>query len=874
MTHILSKRLIIAMALAVCFAMMVSLPSDKAQAAAKKPALAKSTTVEVNGKKSLSIKKNGYKITKVVSVKSKNKSVAKADATKSRVTVYGINAGTTKITVNVKAKKGKQNKSFKLVTKATVKAPEASLSAGTVYVGDTAKVNLKYLAKGASVTYTSSDSAALPVSSKGVIRTLKSGTYSVKVKAVMKKTKYAKQKTKTLDAGTISVKLDVDKLMEKMTLKQKVAQMIMPSMRAWEGVKLTDLTKAPALAAALRKNQYGGIILFGQNVSDTETTTRLVSDLQINNAKSSDASETAIIPYMMALDQEGGAVNRLSVGTRFTGSMALGATGRKAKENTVKTAEILGEEMSAVGFNVDLAPCIDVVDDLEDPGWSTRIFSDDPQTVSKLGRAFKTGLDKSNVITTYKHFPGAGDGSDYPTAIFKTKNELLQKGLATYEDAIDNGAEMLMVSATTFPLIDDQETMADGVTKGYYPASSSKKLVDGILRKELGFDGVVITDALEMDQFIYEPTGFVPGSPDNIKLFVGTKYTAEHDLQAAEKCINAGCDILLLPTDMVDPAAVNYYDKYVDGIVKMVRDGVISEDRINESAKRILFLKQKRDIFSVDTNGDDTEQAVENAKKVVGSKENHDAEKQIAKQAVTLLKNDDKVIPVSEKKIDILFICNSDSDSTPVTYALDQLKSDSIIDDETRIENLITGKTQGNENAKMHIVIDKFKKESGALVFDESLKSAIGNADRVICLSKMVPLSSPAEVKDNEAMSKVLREALAYTKQHNKQFILLSTNLPSDSAYVQDTNETADDGADAIVCSYLASGSGVDPTAHTSGTENVGAFNANVPAAIYAIFGGTKMTGTLPISIPKAVKDGEGKWHFTDEILYERGYSY
>ena len=104
---------------------------------------------------------------------------------------------------------------------------------------------------------------------------------------------------------------------------------------------------------------------------------------------------------------------------------------------------------------------------------------------------------------------------------------------------------------------------------------------------------------------------------------------------------------------------------------------------------------------------------------------------------------------------------------------------------------------------------------------------------------------------------------MAAAKAANKKVILLSTNLPSDAAFFKDN-------ADAIVCSYLSSGFGVDPTAHTSGSENVGAFNANVPAAIYAIFGGTRFAGTLPINIPKINNDDT--WS-DDEILYHRGES-
>ena len=112
---------------------------------------------------------------------------------------------------------------------------------------------------------------------------------------------------------------------------------------------------------------------------DTEQTVRLVHDLQANNAKGAGAASTSAIPYFVAADQEGGSVARISMGTRGTGSMAIGATSEAAVQNACDTGEVFGNELSALGINVNLGPCIDVILDLTDPGMSTRVFSDDPR---------------------------------------------------------------------------------------------------------------------------------------------------------------------------------------------------------------------------------------------------------------------------------------------------------------------------------------------------------------------------------------------------------------------------------------------------------------------------------------------------------------
>ena len=648
----------------------------------------------------------------------------------------------------------------------------------------------------------------------------------------------------------------VSQISDAMSLEQKVAQMIMPAIRTWgrkrQGV--TNLSALPDLAEALRRHQYGGIILFSSNIVDTEQTARLIQNLQINNAQSADAQTTGVIPYLVAADQEGGSVARLTMGTRGAGSMAIGATGREAEQSALDTGRIFGEELAALGINVNLGPCIDVITDLTDLGMSTRVFSDDSQIASKLGVAFMTGVGQSGVITTYKHFPGAGDGSDYPTSIRLTREQLETGGLLAFRKAVENGAEMVMTSATTFPLIDDETLMADGVTKGYYPATLSPKIVTGMLREELGFDGVVITDALEMEQFVTEPdSGAV--------LFSGRAGTVKYDLQTAEKAINAGCDILLIPADLNDEEAAQYFDDYIAGIAALVSKGAVSEQRIDESVRRILRLKARHDLLDMDTGGEDIERRIETAKRIVGSAAHHAIESDIAAKAVTRLK-DNGVLPLSGKESRVVILGRTNYDNIPIRYAIERLMRDGFIDADARIENRIDGEISGSENASATIIIDRYY-DNGVLAYSNSLASAIRNADAVVCFSAVG--AGIQALQDNSPAIKGVSRALSDAHESGAKFVLLSDNLPVDAARFQN--------ADAIVCAYLSAGFGVDPTARTSGSENVGAFNANAPAALCAIFGAADMPGTLPINIPSLERGPDGIWTYRDEILYERGFS-
>lgn len=197
-----------------------------------------------------------------------------------------------------------------------------------------------------------------------------------------------------------------------------------------------------------------------------------------------------------------------------------------------------------------------------------------------------------------------------------------------------------MTSACTFPALDEEVTLADGKTKGYYPATMSPKIVGELLRGELGFEGVVMTDALEMDQFFDEPeTGdaILPGGRE-----------LEGYVNVAERCIVAGCDILLIPTDLDSKDKVQWYEDYIAGLAEKVASGVIPETLVDDAVRRILSLKELRGVLDLDTCNDDLSDALEQAQASVGSAQHHDVERAIAEQAVTLLK-DDGVLPVPGK---------------------------------------------------------------------------------------------------------------------------------------------------------------------------------------------------------------------------------
>lgn len=647
-------------------------------------------------------------------------------------------------------------------------------------------------------------------------------------------------------------------ILQGMTLEEKISQMIIPAVRTWNGTNVTDLNAVPELAQALQKHQYGGIILYGSNVADAAQVTRLFSDLQKNNAQ----IETAVnIPYLLPMDMEGGIVNRLSMGTRMIGNMAVGATGKAAENNAELSGRIIGEEMAAIGANADFAPVVDVNNNPSNPVIGTRSFSDEPDFAATLGLAFGKGLAENNIIATFKHFPGHGDtdtDSHLGTpSVEKTYEELKATELVPFQAAVDGGADMIMTAHITYPLIDQEETFADGTT-GYYPATMSHRMMEEILRGDMGFDGVVVADALEMDAIMV-------GS-----LVEGDPYSAEYGANIAEKVINAGVDILLLPTDLngtetktalkdgtsITLNKIEWYDEYIDRLIQKAEEGTISRERIDESVLRILNLKDKYGILDADTSGEGIEEKAEAARKILGSPEHHAYEMDMALQAITLVKNEEYTLPLDMYDRKLVLVGRTETELKGMQNYVSYLQSLGTLPEDAYVLNLETGEAKGSPDSPTVICLSYYmnKYEEGT-----ALKEMVSTADDVIAVSNSWGLT---DISGTAGQYIGIKAMTADVQANGGRMIVLSDNLPYDSARYQD--------ADAIVLAYMGSAMGTDPTER--GDENAGAYNANVIAALAAIFGVVSPQGTLPVNVPVLSEDESGVLSVTDQILYPRGF--
>lgn len=590
-------------------------------------------------------------------------------------------------------------------------------------------------------------------------------------------------------------------ILSDMTLEEKIAQMLVPAFQTWGG---SDLTELPGpVAAAIRDLGFGGVILFASNIRGTAQTAALLADMQ----EAALASKSGV-PLLTCVDQEGGYIYRLSTGTEGCGNMALGAAGDPALAR--ETGAIMGSELSALGFNVDFAPVMDLNNNPANPIIGVRSFSDSPELASAMGAALIEGLDGENVISALKHFPGHGDtGTDshsgLPT-ISKSREALRSFELVPFAAGIEAGADIIMTAHIQYPQIEKQTyTSKSTGQKITLPATLSKTILTDILRGELGFEGLICTDALNMGAI------------------------ADHfsRLDTARLAINAGVDLLLMPVTIANERGIADCKSYIDGIASLVCSGSIAESQIDSAVLRILSLKEKRGILDLTVN---KEAQVKSALSVVGSAANHAAELKIAEQAITLVKNSGDILPLALTGWGkaALFFPSTDA-SNSAQYAVNGLKSSQIIPSGAQVE------------------VCCYKNSSAS-----SYQSLIRQSDTIVAA---VSSNGAGSVRGGW-QADFLDSLIDLAHKAGKKVAVISLQLPYDLARYQK--------ADALLAAFCANGMSVVPAAYNGEAKTYG---PNIPAAVRCVFGAFAPTGTLPVDIPKL---GSG-YAFTKTVLYPRG---
>ncbi len=351
-------------------------------------------------------------------------------------------------------------------------------------------------------------------------------------------------------AETAGRDAEVKQILDSLTLEEKVCQLFMITPEALTGVE-TVIQAGAATQEAIDAYPVGGVIYFAQNLKNPDQTKTMLANTQQY------ATDRLGFPVFLSVDEEGGQVARVGNNSAFgvTSFGNMSDVGSRADtEEAYEIGSTIGAYLKDLGFNMDAAPDTDVLTNSANEVVKYRSFGSDPKIVTELAAAELKGLNEQGIIGMYKHFPGHGgttaDSHEGYAYVDETLEELKEAALVPFQNGIDSGIRVIMVSHIACPNVTGDNT----------PATLSKELITDVLRNDMGFDGMVITDALNMGA-------------------VTQQYSSA---QAAVAALDAGADMLLMPED---------FKAAYQGVLDAVNNGTISEERINESVRRILEIK-------------------------------------------------------------------------------------------------------------------------------------------------------------------------------------------------------------------------------------------------------------------------------------------
>ena len=330
---------------------------------------------------------------------------------------------------------------------------------------------------------------------------------------------------------------------EVMPLEAKVAGLFIVTPEAITGVS-TAVQAGDGTREALAQYPVGGLIYFKKNIQSADQITTMLDNTELY----------MMYPLFLAVDEEGGSVARLAeagVGTKVDAAKTIGESGDT--NNAYQAGLTIGGDLSRIGFNLDFAPVADLAN-VDGSAIGTRSYGTDASAVAGYVSAAVQGLSEQGITSCLKHFPGIGSSTqDTHTGLASTSRTAEQfraEEFTVFQAGIDAGADMVMIGHISAPEL----------TGNNDPCTFSEEVVTDILRNELGFEGVIITDAMNMKS-------------------VSDYYDSA---EAAIQALRAGCDMILMPED---------FEMAYNGVLQAVNDGVISEERINDSLRRIYRIK-------------------------------------------------------------------------------------------------------------------------------------------------------------------------------------------------------------------------------------------------------------------------------------------
>ncbi|HKJ44299.1 MAG TPA: glycoside hydrolase family 3 N-terminal domain-containing protein, partial [Balneolales bacterium] len=539
--------------------------------------------------------------------------------------------------------------------------------------------------------------------------------------------------------------VQVQKILDNMSLRQKVGQLFITYARGH--FRNEDTPEFKRIKRLITKEDIGGIIFFDGNIYGQAMLTNKLQKL-------------SHIPLWITEDMEFGPAMRIHGSTRFPPAMAIAATGNP--NYAYQVGRITGYEANALGVNQIFAPDVDVNNNPDNPVINVRSFSSEAKTVGIFADAFMKGVMDEGVVPTAKHFPGHGDTHvdshvGLPVSPY-SYSRLDTLELVPFKKVIDSGIPSIMTAHIAFPKISGNDTL---------PATLDPDIIHNLLRDSLHFKGLVVTDALRMEGITLH---YSPG-------------------QAAVKAIQAGSDLLLLPSDQYTA---------IEAVMRAVKSGKISEQRLNRSVRKILDWKVRKGLFRNDQiNVNDLDQKIRTEDHVLLSQK-------IARKSVTVLKNKDHILPIVPHRYPkILLISMADN-------------------------------KDGNTGLEMARMMREYHPDVAFHIYDE--RTCRSDLNRIIHEARhysLIVVGSFVHIKTGSDIQ-LNREQIHFLKRlraQHRPLVLVSFGNPY---IIRDLPR-----ANVQVCAWSAANNQVDQT---------------VPA----LFGASEINGRLPISIPPYYKRGDG----------------
>lgn len=429
-------------------------------------------------------------------------------------------------------------------------------------------------------------------------------------------------------------------LLSELTLEEKVLQMLMLGQHKLFG-KIEDgkemRRSEEEVEACLKRYPYGSLWCFGRvKMSSTNMAEHCEANekptLEDNRRFVEKVSKHSRIPMLFAMDCEKGAGPVFSDATTTTKGLAVGAA--NSEELTFELSAAIASEMKAAGANWRWYPVVDMPNRLANVSVG-RSYSDNPERLVKLATAAIRGSESERVASTVKHFPGCDpyeirDAHLVTTMIQISYEEWEKTQGKVFKDMIDAGVMSIMTTHSAFPAVDDEKLGGQ-----YIPATFSKKIIQGILREKMGFEGVIITDGIDMG---------------------GMSSVCSYE-EKIIRAINAGHDVIL---------GAGPYDS--DFVCQAVLDGRIPMERIDESCNRVLDMKEKLGLF------DETEEEQIDVPKA--NRRTEEADREIAEASITLLYDRNQILPLLEEKVKKVGIIWSSHSKQPAEEALAVMRAE------------------------------------------------------------------------------------------------------------------------------------------------------------------------------------------------------